>query len=72
MIDDAYNYGSGLKDLPSLLKTLHEGSMLTGIGIALGDDHLGTRPGREEGECPPDSKVHISATDWDAVWPQLA
>jgi len=72
LVDDANQYGSGVKDLPALLEVIWEGSVLTGVGVALGDDHGGTRIERPKGESPPDSKVRIWASDWDDHWKRMA
>ena len=71
MVDDANIYAASLRDLCTAFAELRLGSLASGIGFALGDDHTGERPTRPRGAPPPDSKLIAYASDWDEAWEAL-
>ena len=52
MVDDGYTYAAGLRNLPEVIDVLLEGTMVTGVGLALGDDHSKERAPTKKGEPP--------------------
>ena len=72
VVDDANIYAASLRDLCTAFAELRLGSLASGIGFALGDDHTGERPTRPRGAPPPDSKPIAYASDWDESWEALA